>query len=290
MKSDLPASNPQSPTAPGPVGGVLPSGAILIEPDYPVPPQDLDETDGVPLESDWHRLAIALLVEAIRWHWRRRNDYYAAGNMFLYFSAVQARNKDYRGPDFFLVKGVSPKPKRKYWATWNEGGKYPNFIMELLSETTEREDLGTKKVIYEQTFHTPEYCCYDPETNKLFGWRLTNGKYEPIAANDKGWLWLNEAQLWLGMWHGVYHGLEADWPRFFDPQGNLILTRGEEEELRAEAEKQRADAEKRRADAEGDRAEAETRMAMAEKQRADALAEEVRRLKAQLAAQKKGSE
>ena len=279
--------------------------------DFPYPPQNLPETDGVPLESDWHRLAINLLIESVRWFWRDRADFFVGGNMFVYFSSQQVRNQDYRGPDFFFVDGVAPKPDRETWQIWDEGGKYPDFIIELLSKTTRQEDLTTKKDLYEKVFHTYEYCCYDPSAKELLGWR-GHGKYEPAQPNDKGWIWIDKMQLWLGTWHGVYGGLLADWPRFYDPQGNLVLTRAEEEhrlaeierlhaaaeKQRAEAERQRAETERQRADfeqqraddalqraaAEKQRADATQQRAAAEKQRADALAAELAQLKAQLAA------
>lgn len=256
----------------------VPPGAWIFYPDDPPPepPQDLPETDGVPLESDWHRLAIALLIESVRWTWRDRDDFYVGGNMFVYFSAQQVRNEDYRGPDFFFVKGASPQKMRETWTVWNEGGKYPDFIIELLSKSTRDEDLTTKKDLYQKTFHALEYCCYDPLNKELLAWR-GHAQYEPIARNEKDWIWIEQMQLWLGIWHGVYHEVEADWPRFYDAQGNLLLTRAEGEHRIAEAERLRADAA-----TEG--AKAERQLAEAEKQRADALAAELAQLKAQIAA------
>ena len=70
-----------------------------------LPTLELPTEDGEPLESGWHRSEINLLIESLRHHWRGRTDFYCGGNMFLYFSEKQARNLDYRGPDFFLVNG-----------------------------------------------------------------------------------------------------------------------------------------------------------------------------------------
>jgi len=78
------------------------------------------------LESEWHRLAIALLIEVVRWHWRARKDFYVGGNTFVYFSEQQVRNKDYRGPDFFLVQGVPLEPVREYWPSGMKKGATPN--------------------------------------------------------------------------------------------------------------------------------------------------------------------
>lgn len=250
--------------------------------DFPYPPDNLPETDGVPLESDWHRLAIALLIESVRWSWRHRNDYYVGGNMFVYFSQQQVRNQDYRGPDFFFVKGVRADVSRETWTIWDEGGRYPDFIIELLSKTTREEDLTTKKELYDRTFHLNQYCCYDPMSKELVGWHRRGGKFEPMVKNEKGWFWIEDMQLWLRIWHGDYHGLDADWPRFYSAEGTLLLTRGEDEHQLRDAEKLRADAERQRAEVANQRAKSEQQRADAERRRADALAAELARLKAQL--------
>ncbi|MBI3410483.1 MAG: Uma2 family endonuclease [Planctomycetes bacterium] len=259
------------------VAPAAPLPAKMPEPPdvFPYPPVDLIETDGEPLESDWHRLAMNLLIESVYSAMGERNDYYCSGNMFIYFSEEQVRNKDFRGPDFFFVKNVQREPIRPYWAIWKEKGRYPDVIVELMSATTRHEDLSTKKAIYEKTFHTHEYYCYDPDTKELFGWRLKNGVYQPMVANDKDWLWCEELSLWLGKWVGVHMTRDMTWLRFFDAQGNVVPTYTQAAEKQTEAERQRADAEKQRADAEKQRADAE-------KQRAEAAEAENARLKAQL--------
>src|SRR5205823_10782629 len=101
------------------------------------------------------------------------------------------------------------------WAIWREGWRYPNVILELTSESTEREDRVTKFRIYEQTFRTPEYFLYDFEAPRVEGWRLKDGRYEPIAPNDRGWLWSEELGVWLGPWRGELLRIMQNWPRFF---------------------------------------------------------------------------
>ncbi|MFN4259605.1 MAG: hypothetical protein ACK4RK_09920 [Gemmataceae bacterium] len=46
--------------------------ATPVEPGPKLPDVQLIETDGMPLESDWHRDAINLLIEQIRYHLRDR--------------------------------------------------------------------------------------------------------------------------------------------------------------------------------------------------------------------------
>ena len=83
---------------------------------HPPPDSELIETDGVPLDSDWHGLNMNLLRAVVDYHLRDRKDYYVGCNMFIYFSAEEARSRDFRGPDFFLVWGRPREPLRPYWA------------------------------------------------------------------------------------------------------------------------------------------------------------------------------
>ncbi len=221
-------------------------------PPYPVSfPTNLPYDDGEPMDSPWHRDQMFLSIELLETNWKGRR-FYCGGNMFVYFSIEQVRNRDFRGPDFFAVLNVDHDKPRQYWAIWDEGGRFPDFILELLSPTTLKDDLVTKKEIYEQTFRTPEYICYDPDADTLQGWRLDK-RYRPIPL-ESGRLWLETLELWIGRWKGTYLGKDAIWLRFFDREGKMLPTAGEAEAARAEAEAARAESEAARAEAEATRA------------------------------------
>ena len=196
----------------------------------------------IPLETSWHRTEINLLIDSLRHHWRDHTDYYTGGNMFIYFSFEQARTRPYRGPDFFVVLGVDGSYARDSWIVWEEGGRYPNVIVELLSPSTARIDKTLKKELYEETFRTPDYFCYDPGQQELLGWRLRGHRYEPLTPDERGWLWSEELQLWLGTWEGEVSREWDVWLRFYDSEGRLVLLPAEAEHQRAEAERQRAEA------------------------------------------------
>ncbi len=202
-----------------------------------LPPTDLPETDGQPLESAWHRDCMNLLIESVRVRLAGRKDYYVGGNMFIYFSSEQARNRDYKGPDFFFVQGpdVDHDRPRPYWAVWDENGRYPNVIIELTSPTTAEIDRTTKKDIYERIFRAPEYFIYDPLSQTLEGWRLARKHYRRIKPNEAGRMWSEELGLWVGTWRGKFQGRENLWLRFFDPEGTVVPTGSELERQRAEA-------------------------------------------------------
>jgi len=80
------------------------------------------------LETNWHRMQMNLLIESVHYHWREREDYFTGGNMFIYFSVEQVRNRDYRGPDFFVVKGVDSSHDRAAWIVWEESRNRRTFL------------------------------------------------------------------------------------------------------------------------------------------------------------------
>jgi Uma2 family endonuclease len=211
--------------------------------------RQLPDSDGVPLESPWHFASINLFIDILTYLWQDRNDFFCGGNMFVYYSLRHVRSVDFKGPDFFYVSGVERKRPRRFWVVWEEDGKYPDFIIELLSPSTAEIDRTTKKELYEKTFHTQEYYCYDPYTRKLEGWELANGQYQAKAPNERGWLWSNVLQLWLGEWVGEYQGQQGTWLRFYDSKGQLVPIKAEAMQQIREAEQRRADTAKQRADA-----------------------------------------
>src|SRR5947209_7946601 len=120
------------------------------------PKVQLIASDGEPLETPWHFAAIALLIDTTRYRLQPRTNFFVGGNMFIYYSEEQARNRDYRGPDFFFVDEVDGQRQRRWWAVWEEDGRYPDLILELLSPTTAETDRTVKKRLYERTFRTSE--------------------------------------------------------------------------------------------------------------------------------------
>jgi hypothetical protein len=152
---------------------------------------------------------------------------------------------------------------------WQEGGRYPDVVIELLSPKTAIENRTTKKDIYERVFHTAEYYCYDPATQQLEGWRLEGGRYRPLTPNTQGWLWCEQLQLWLGPWSGPYLTNQATWLRLYDTAGQMVAIPAEALEVerqRAEVERQRAEAERQRAEAaEAELAQLRARLAQSQK-------------------------
>ncbi|MBS9385813.1 MAG: Uma2 family endonuclease [Dolichospermum sp. BR01] len=192
-----------------------------ISEDIIFPPSDL-YSDEPPVETELHLRQIILLFKCLEWLWKDRTDFYAVGNLSIYYSPHQKKSEDVRGPDFFVVLGTERKT-RKSWVVWEENGKYPHVIVEILSPTTAKTDRETKKLLYQDTFRTPDYFWFDPYTLEFAGFNLISGKYQPLQPNEKGHLWSEE----LGLYLGIYDGLL----RYFTSSGVLVPTPEESAEM-----------------------------------------------------------
>lgn len=207
-------------------------------------PFELVLDDGEPLETEWHALELPLLRKLIRQAMaeRGRTDFFVGANVFVYYSVAQAREvakevgegleqRAFRGPDVFWVGGVDPSRERQVWMAWEEGGRLPDVIFEMLSPSTAKKDRTEKRDLYARVFRTAEYFLYEPDTRKLEGLRLSGRAYQPIPPTADGRLWSEQLGTFVGLWHGTEDGREDWWVRLFRPDGSLVPT----SEERAEA-------------------------------------------------------
>jgi Uma2 family endonuclease len=228
------------------------SETILAVPSVKLPPTqaELPCDDGIPMETQRHKLQMDLLIDTIQPWLDQRADGYVGGNMFVYYSLAQVKNQDFRGPDFFAVLDV-PKKERLSWVVWEEG-KPPDVIIELLSESTAHNDKHEKRLIYQNQMRVSEYFWFDPfNPDDLAGFNLHRGIYEPIFLNEKNQLVSNVLGLALVRWQGNYRGVDATWLRWATLDGELFPSSQEMAETArqlAEQEKQRAEQERQRAE------------------------------------------
>jgi Uma2 family endonuclease len=202
---------------------------LSSQPDVPIfPPGDL-LSDEPPLETYRHLKQLILLLTCLERLWSDRQDFFAGGNMSIYYSTRQRRSEDVRGPDFFVVLQTDRR-ERKSWVVWEEEGRYPNFILEILSDSTAQNDRGLKKQLYQDVFRTPDYFWFDPYKLEFKGFKLNYRQYEEIEPNQQGWRWSEELQLYLGVFNEQL--------RFFTAQGELVPT-PEEAEIQERARSQR---------------------------------------------------
>jgi Uma2 family endonuclease len=229
---------------------------------YDLPSEDLEES-GLP--DEFHDVQPDLLKETCR---PAADDFFIGADLNLYYDVKHTGW--YKRPDWFLVLDVpaskSIADSRLSYVIWQEGIT-PFLMVELLSPGTEAEDLGqtlrvvgkppTKWQVYEQILRVPYYALFDRYTNQFRIFCLQATRYVELTINVQGY-WFQEIELGLGVWSGSYQGMTGQWLRWYDRQGNWVLTDRERELLankRAQEADERAKSANQRADQEQQRAE-----------------------------------
>ena len=139
-------------------------------------------------------------------------------------------------PDLYLAFGVDAEAirPRKLYLPW-EVGKPPDWVLEVASESTGREDVNRKPGTYAH-IGVPEYWRFDPTGGRYHGEPLTGlmlegGRYRPVELTTepdgvlKGYSVVLELCL---CW-------DQGWPRLYNPATDAYLENWREAAARAEA-------------------------------------------------------
>jgi Uma2 family endonuclease len=212
-------------------------------------PTENPEEPGLP--DEYHYLQPQLLSATLRLADYAADQVFSVGDMNLYYDVDRPRW--YKRPDWFAVAGVprlyEGRDMRLSYVVWQERVN-PFVVVELLSPGTEKEDLGetepssaappTKWQVYEQILRVPYYVLFDRYTSELRAFQLVGGHYQALElANQR--MAVPEWKVSLGVWQGTYQGIERLWLRWYDAEGQPMLT-GEEEAALARAQTQQAEA------------------------------------------------
>lgn len=108
------------------------------------------------MEIVCHQDQIILLTTSLKLHWADHSGYFAGGNMVVHYDPSNKRCL--RGPDFFLVLDVEDR-EQKSWVVWQEGMRFPDVIIELLSDTTREVAKGEKKRCMHSSFVRQSIIC-----------------------------------------------------------------------------------------------------------------------------------
>ncbi|AFY58908.1 Protein of unknown function (DUF820) [Rivularia sp. PCC 7116] len=135
-----------------------------------------------------------------------------------------------KAPDWAYVPQINvarEEVKRSY--TPNLQGEIPVVVMEFLSdaEGTEYSSKRTyppgKWFYYEQILRVPNYIIFEPESGTLEVHRLDESGYDLRNPDENNRYWLDEMQLFIGVWQGRRENREGYWLRWWDEAGNLLL-------------------------------------------------------------------
>jgi hypothetical protein len=230
-----------------------------------------DENDE-PLATQHHRDVIDSLYYSLRER-LAGPDVSVAAELRIYRSIAAVRTRDFREPDLLVALGRPDYARLIYLLS--EEGKAPDFVLEVLSETTHANDTGEKRRWYRE-IGVREYVVVDLEgkyagERRLQRWRLEDeepGSDVPPEVEQEGDV-LAGGVLPYGL------VVRDAWVRWVDP-----LTREELPLLREELAQGRRDADLRRAAQAEAREELERRLAA----QAEARIESERRLAAEATA------
>lgn len=124
---------------------------------------DYPSSDGKPMaESDAQRAAIIYAIDALETWFSERPDVYVSGDLLIYYQ--EGNLSAQIAPDAFVAFGVE-KRERMTYLLWEER-KMPEFVLEVASKNTWREDVGRKRATYER-LGVSEYWQYDPTDEYL---------------------------------------------------------------------------------------------------------------------------
>jgi Uma2 family endonuclease len=142
-------------------------------------------SDGKPMaETDFHRALMFDLIHSLEDYYTNDPMTYVSGDLLVFYD--EGNKRRHLAPDVFVILGV-PKKKRLHYLVWEEG-KGPDFVIEVTSKTTRREDQGKKRDLYRDVLRVPEYFLFDPFAEylkpPLQGYRRERDEYIPIEPVD----------------------------------------------------------------------------------------------------------
>ena len=276
---------------PLPVLSALPTAVL---PDH----TQLPETDGSIVENSLEAPQGSLLTESFTPRLLQLFPdqlYFVGRDVGIYWRFTQPVLAGCKSPDWYLVPGVPPMLDgvfRRSYVLWQETLR-PLLVIEYVSgDGSEERDTTPYKGkfwVYERAIGASYYAIYEVEKASVEVYKLEDGRYHLLSPNANGRYAIPPLGVELGIWQGVYLGLDVPWLRVWDATTGELLPNAEE---RTQAERQRAEEERQRAEDASERAEnaealvddfrnlakEESERAEAERRRAEHLAERLRAL------------
>ena len=238
-------------------------GSVLTLPDH----TQLPESDGTFVKNFQEHPQSILLTSSIRpvLDALHADKQYCIGqDCGIYWRLIDPPERGAEAPDWFYVPNVSPtlegKGRRSY-VLWKEVVA-PLIAIEFVSGNGSEERDATspfsseeakagKFWVYEQAIRMPFYAIYEVEKAAVEVYELIGNHYQKCEPNQRGHYEIGPMGVELGIWQGEYINQTLPWLRWWDSQGNLLLSgeeRADRQALRADQETQRADQETQRAE------------------------------------------
>jgi Uma2 family endonuclease len=249
-----------------------------IEIDY----DSLITEDDTPVDNFYCEKQLRLLPESLKSSWNRKEPYIVAADVGIY----EHPPDKVIVPDVFLSLDV--QYAEDIWKKRNRCymigifGKPPELVIEVVSNKTGEENT-TKLKRYEK-IGIKYYVIFDPchhilKSSIIQVYKLTGGLYKLYSEDVNECIWFNDLNVGMKVQKGIFEEMNADWLRWCDDHGNILLTGFE----RATAVEKHAKAVEQHAKAVEQRANKFENQMKFEQERANALAQELAKIKAKMA-------
>lgn len=240
--------------------------AIELPPPFPDHTQ-LPESDGSFVKNFQEHPQSLILTDSIGTTLERihPDGQYAIGqDCGIYWRETEPPEKGAEAPDWFYVPNVPPQLQgeiRRSYVLWREFIA-PTIALEFVSGDGSEEHDQTPLIrtqattirpgkfwVYEQIIRIPYYGIFDVNSGELELYQLVGASYQPMTPNQRGHYPIPPMEVEIGIWQGSYQNQTQPWLRWWDLQGNLLLT-GSERAVVAEQQaivaEQRAESAKQR--------------------------------------------
>ena len=206
------------------------------------PAEEYPDTDGKPMaDNTWQATTMHYAGTALAIHFEGRG--FVATDLLIYY--LKDGKRESVAPDVMVVLGVDGSHRRSYIIR-EEGGRAPDFVLEVISNSTQERDAKVKRTTYAE-LGVREYFRYAPVTrrmagmggHRLVGEVLREGRWEALPRLGREHI--RSAVLGLELRvreRGSGGGFRE--LRFFDPiAGEDLRTHEESERAREESERAR---------------------------------------------------
>lgn len=195
--------------------------------------EELPHSDDTPVDNELQNEIPNFILNLLRLIWAERQDWFFGVDMAVHYSFGTPAIV----PDGFLAVGV-PRHRNKggrlSYVLWQEENVMPLLALEVVSEAYNGE--YEKKLEVYQDIGILYYVIYNPLIEKkkryknhlpLEIFKLVDGNYQMISANEQGITWLPEISLGIGCEVMPFATWEREWVFLYDERGNRYLTADE---------------------------------------------------------------
>jgi Uma2 family endonuclease len=230
---------------------------IALPPPFPDHTQ-LPESDGTFVKNFQEHPQSLILTDSIDSTLQRLHpdgQYCIGQDCGIYWRETEPPEKGAEAPDWFYVPNVPPRLDgviRRSYVLWREYIT-PTIALEFASgdgsEERDRTPLSRSEMgevtkpgkfwVYERVMRIPYYGIYIVSSGVLEMYHLVHTSYERMTPNERGHYSITPMQVELGLWRGAFlNNPEQLWLRWWDLDGNLLLTGHEQVDIERQEKEQ----------------------------------------------------